>query len=209
MSDKLQQLLEITDAPYEFSEEQIQNALQDDDVSASYAVMVLAAQAFDAQREISQQHVAQGVTTTIQQGNKRRFWRKAAIFAGAFLLSGLAVAAFLPMGKTKQVEEKTTLVVERETPQQTTDRQIPQEDITAPQSPPSPIVVFQDETLENIMQRVGEEYNVTPVFKNEQKRHIRLHLKWNREAGLDVFLQRISQFKQFKVTASPTTIIIE
>ena len=208
MPDKIQQLLEITDAPYEFSEEQIQKMLQDDDIRATYAVMVLAAQAFDAQRDSEQKDAGQNVAVTIALGNKRRLWRNVAIFVGVFLMSGLAVAAFLPMGKTKPA--KVAVAVEKdETLPQIADSQIRQKELVEPLSRTNPIVVFQDETLENIMQAVGEEYNVTPIFKNEQKRNIRLHLKWNREAGLETFLQRISQFNQFKVTATPNTIIIE
>ena len=209
MPDKIQQLLEITDTPYEFSEEQMQKTLQDDDLRASYAVMVLAAQAFDAARETEQHDIGQNAATTIALGNKRKLWRMAAIFIGAFLISGLAVAAFLPMGKTKSAEQETAVAAAQQSPSQITDSQIHKKEFSEVRSRPNPIVVFQDETLENIMQVVGEEYHVTPVFKNEQKRHLRLHLKWNPEAGLDIFLQRISQFRQFKVTATPTTIIIE
>ena len=209
MPDKIQQLLEITDAPYEFSEEQIEETLKDDDMKAAYAVMVLAAQTFDAARENERQDVQQNVAKTIAMGNRRMLWRKVAIFIGVFLISGLAVAAFLPMGKTKPQEEKPTEVAVKETPSQTADSDVRQKDLKAAPASPPPIVVFQDETLENIMQAVGEAYKVTPVFKNEQKRHLRLHLKWNRDAGLDIFLQRISQFKQFEVTATPTTLIIE
>ncbi len=209
MPDKIQQLLEITDAPYEFSEEQIEEALKDDDMRAAYAVMVLAAQTFDAARENERQDAQQNVAKTIAMGNRRMLWRKVAIFTGVFLISGLAVAAFLPLGKTKSQEEKPAEVAVKETPSPTADSDVRQTDLKATQTSPPSIVVFQDETLENIMQAVGKEYHVAPVFKNEQKRHLRLHLKWNPEAGLDIFLQRISQFRQFKVTATPTTIIIE
>ena len=209
MPDKIQELLEITETPNEFSDEQIQKMLQDDEMRASYAVMVLAAQAFDAKRVTERPNIGQNVATIVALGNKRRLWRNVAIFIGVFLMSGLAVAAFLPMGKTKPAEEKPVVVTKNETSTQVADTQMQQKELHEPQSRPNPIVVFQDETLENIMQAVGEEYNLTPVFKNEQKRHLRLHLKWNREAGLDIFLQRISQFKQFEVTATSTTIIIE
>ncbi len=209
MPDKIQQLLEITDAPNEFSEEQIEETLKDDDMRAAYAVMVLAAQTFDAARENERQDVQQNVAKTIAMGNRRMLWRKVAIFIGIFLISGLAVAAFLPMGKTKPKEEKQAVVEVKETPSQTADSDVRQKDLNVTQTSQPSIVVFQDETLENIMQAVGEAYKVTPVFKNEQKRHLRLHLKWNRDAGLDIFLQRISQFKQFEVTATPTTLIIE
>ena len=207
MSDRIQRLLEITDTPCEFSEEEIQETLQDDDMRASYAVMVMAAQAFDAERETGQPNIEQDIAKTIALASKRSLWRKVAIFVGVFLVSGLAVAAFLPLGKTHPAKEKPAVVAEEASSPQIVDSQIQQKEL--PLSRPNPIVVFQDETLENIMLAVGEEYNLTPVFKNEQKRHLRLHLKWNREAGLDIFLQRISQFKQFKVTATPTTIIIE
>ena len=209
MPDKIQELLEITETPNEFSDEQIQKMLQDEEMRASYAVMVLAAQAFDAKRVTERPNIGQNVATIVALGNKRRLWRNVAIFIGVFLMSGLAVAAFLPMGKTKPAEEKPVVVTKNETSTQVADTQMQQKELAEPQSRPNPIVVFQDETLENIMQAVGEEYNLTPVFKNEQKRHLRLHLKWNREAGLDIFLQRISQFKQFEVTATSTTIIIE
>ena len=164
MPDKIQQLLEITDAPYEFSEEQIEETLKDDDMKAAYAVMVLAAQTFDAARENERQDVQQNVAKTIAMGNRRMLWRKVAIFIGVFLISGLAVAAFLPMGKTKPQEEKPTEVAVKETPSQTADSDVRQKDLKATQASPPPIVVFQDETLENIMQAVGEAYKVTPVF---------------------------------------------
>ena len=209
MPDKIQQLLEITDAPHEFSEEQIEETLKDDDMRAAYAVMVLAAQTFDAARENERQDIQQNVAKTIALGNRRMLWRKVAIFIGVFLISGLAVAAFLPMGKTRPQGEKPAEVTINETPSQTADSDARQKDLKATQTRQPSIVVFQDETLETIMQAVGEAYKVTPVFKNEQKRHLRLHMKWNRDAGLDIFLQRISQFKQFEVTATPTTLIIE
>lgn len=209
MPDKIQQLLEITDAPYEFSEEQIEETLQDDDTRAAYAIMVLAAQTFDAARDNGQQDVQQNVAKTIAMGNRRMLWRKVAIFIGGFLVSGLAVAAFLPLGKSKPQVEKPTVVVEKETPSQATESYVQKKELAESQANPQSIVVFHDETLENIMQAVGEEYKMTPVFKNEQKRHIRLHMKWNRDAGLDIFLQRISKFQHFKVTATPTTLIIE
>ena len=209
MPDKIQQLLEITDAPHEFSEEQIEETLKDDDMRAAYAVMVLAAQTFDAARENERQDIQQNVAKTIALGNRRMLWRKVAIFIGVFLISGLAVAAFLPMGKTRPQGEKPAEVTINETPSQTADSDARQKDLKATQPRQPSIVVFQDETLETIMQAVGEAYKVTPVFKNEQKRHLRLHMKWNRDAGLDIFLQRISQFKQFEVIATPTTLIIE
>ena len=50
---------------------------------------------------------------------------------------------------------------------------------------------------------------MTPVFQNEEVKQLRLYLKWNRQDGIDVFLERLSQFEKINVTKENNTIIIK
>ena len=210
MPDKLQHLLEITDDASQFSEEHVSEALQDPETAEDYAMMVLAAQAFEAQKGVAKDDEAPilEMHTIIQKAKRRRIQRMAAIILTLFLMSGLAVAALLPVWKAKTTSPKpsettkqTETVIEQKT------KNTPNEQIV--EQPAASVMVFQDEPLEFIMQTVCNYYQMTPVFQNEEVKQLRLYLKWNRQDGIDVFLERLSQFEKINVTKENNTIIIK
>ncbi|MBR5083942.1 MAG: DUF4974 domain-containing protein [Prevotella sp.] len=210
MPDKLQHLLEITDDASQFSEEHVSEALQDPETAEDYAMMVLAAQAFEAQKGVAKDDEAPilEMHTIIQKAKRRRIQRMAAIILTLFLMSGLAVAALLPVWKAKTTSPKpsettkqTETVIEQKT------KNTPKEQIV--EQPAASVMVFQDEPLEFIMQTVCNYYQMTPVFQNEEVKQLRLYLKWNRQDGIDVFLERLSQFEKINVTKENNTIIIK
>lgn len=210
MPDKLQHLLEIADEPQKYSEEHIREALQDPETAEDYAMMVLAAQAFEAQKGDTKDDdiPMHEMYVIFQQAKRRRIQRLAAIFLTLFLVSGLAVAALLPIWKSKtktipQPEMPKTTEVVKETKQSDSPKEK-----TVEQSAAS-IVVFQDEPLETIMEMVCSYYHLKPVFRNEEVRQLRFHLKWNRRDGIDVFLKRLSQFEKVTVTRENDVVIIE
>lgn len=209
MSDKLLHLLEITDDSTNYSEEHISEALQDPETAEDYAMMVLAAQAFEAQKSDTKDDAPiQEAQTVIQRAKRRRIQRLAAIFLTLFLVSGLAVAALLPLWKTKnEAPRQTNTTTKTVTAVETKQEVIPEEQTV--NTPTASIVVFQDEPLEAIMHTVCRYYQLNPVFKNEEVKQLRLHLKWNRQDGIDVFLKRLSQFEKVHATRDGNTIIIE
>ena len=209
MPDKFQQLLDITDDPQNYSEEHITEVMQDPETADDYAMMVLAAQAFEAQKSQMEDNTPiYEMHTIIQKAKRRKSRRMAAIFLTLFLVSGLAVAALLPVWKTRtKTPQKTNAITKTETVIEPKQDDTPEQQTS--NSPTTSIVVFQDEPLEAIMQTVCAYYHLKSVFKNEEVRQLRLHLKWNRQDGIDIFLKRLSQFEKVHVTREHDTIIIE
>ena len=210
MPDKLQHLLEITDNPEKYSEEHISEVLQDPETAEDYAMMVLAAQAFAAQKDETKDDDASTLEmhSLIHKAKRRKIQRMAAIILTLFLMSGLAVAALLPVWKAKttspqqpETTKKTETVIVTEQENAPKEQKVEQ--------PAASVMVFQDEPLEFIMQTVCNYYQMTPVFQNEEIKQLRLYLKWNRQDGIDVFLERLSQFEKINVTKENNTIILK
>lgn len=211
MPDKLQHLLEITDDVSQFSEENVSDALQDPEIAEDYAMMVLAAQAFETQKADTKEDEVPilEMHSIIQKAKRRKIQRMAAIILTLFLMSGLAVAALLPVWKAKTTPTKpseTTTTTKAVTVVETKQENAPQNQIV--EQPAASVMVFQDEPLEFIMQTVCNYYQMTPVFKNEEVKQLRLYLKWNRQDGIDVFLERLSQFEKINVTRENDIITI-
>lgn len=210
MPDKLQQLLEITENPEDFSEEQISEVLHDPDTAEDYAMMVLATQAFESQKGDAKDDTAPifEMHSIIQKARQKRIRRMAAIFLTLFLMSGIAIAALLPVWKTNNTPtQQPETTVKTETAVETKQQTSPKEQQV--EQPAASIIVFQDEPLEFIMQTVCNYYQMTPVFQNDEVRQLRLYLKWNRQDGIDVFLNRLSQFEKINVTRDNNIITIK
>ena len=210
MPDKLQQLLEITENPEDFSEEQISEVLHDPDTAEDYAMMVLATQAFESQKGDAKDDTAPifEMHSIIQKARQKRIRRMAAMFLTLFLMSGIAIAALLPVWKTNNTPtQQPETTVKTETAVETKQQTSPKEQQV--EQPAASIIVFQDEPLEFIMQTVCNYYQMTPVFQNDEVRQLRLYLKWNRQDGIDVFLNRLSQFEKINVTRDNNIITIK
>ncbi len=210
MPDKFQQLLDITDEPLNQSEEHICEVLQDPETAEDYAMMVLAAQAFESQKGETKDDAAPifEMHSIIQKAKQKRIRRIAAIFLTLFLMSGIAIAALLPVWKAKktptqqtETAAKTETVVETKQQPSTNEPQVEQ--------PAASVMVFKDEPLEFIMQTVCNYYQMTLVFQNDEVKQLRLYLKWNRHDDIDVFLNRLSQFEKINVTRNDNIITIE
>ena len=211
MPDKFQHLLEITDDASQFSEEIVSEALQDPETAEDYAMMVLAAQAFETQKGDTKEDEAPilEMHSIIQKAKRRKIQRMAAIILTLFLVSGLAVAALLPVWKAKTTPAKpseATTTTKAVTVVETKQENAPKEQMV--EQPATSVMMFQDEPLEFIMQTVCNYYQMTPVFQNEEVKQLRLYLKWNRQDGIDVFLERLSQFEKINVTRENDIITI-
>ena len=181
----IEQLLRMTERLQDYTDEELQQLMNDPDMRAYYELMVKAEEGF-AQRKAKR--------------NKRvRLWKIAAMFMGIILLSGLTYAAVhFSRQATDGTKTQTQEILAAETHQQPTE-------IT----PQDSIRTFVNAELQQILGELAYYYHVDVDFRNEQARHIRLYTKWDTTAPLSQIIDRLNNFERINIRQTQTQLIAE
>lgn len=136
--------------------------------------------------------------------------RWAAIFITVAALSGISYAAINHWRKSQAQKEEQKTEVQQENAIQEQKQETVADIATVPEQMDS---VRQDHQFNNvelqqIMQQVAHDYDVTVVFANENARTIRFYLKWEAEETLQDIVNRINHFEKVHLTLSGNTITI-
>ena len=182
----IEQLLRMTERPQNYTDEELQQLMNDPDMRAYYELMVKAEDAF------------------VQRKSKRtksvRLWKVAAMFVGIILLSGLTFAAVHIIRGQESVERSQQEVVAA-TPQPTAvDRQ---------QSESDTIRTFENAELQQILSELADHYHLDVAFQNEQTRHLRLYTKWDTSAPLSQMIERLNNFEKVSIRQTDNQIMAE
>lgn len=70
-------------------------------------------------------------------------------------------------------------------------------------------VVFEESTLDEIMEALSRHYGVTVRYKDPHKRNIRIHFNWNKGMTLRETAELLNSFNQLSIHIKDNTIIIE
>ena len=136
--------------------------------------------------------------------DKRFFLKIAASFIGILLISGIAYAAvhFIRSQASAGRSEETLAIT---SPRPTTaDAQLAEQDSTLMQP-----IVFEDAELVTILDDIATFYQVEPVFKKEDSKHIRLYFTWNKKQDLDTIIDTFNKFERIHITRYDKILIIE
>ena len=208
-TDKLAEVLEMTECPESYSDEQLLQLLSDEQRSDYYRLMCDATSAYagttaeseidiDAEWErFSQTHfAAQTVTLSI--------WRKiAAVFIGMMMISGLSYAAIHIFNKYTN-ETPVAEVAQPVVPAEVIKAQ-PEEAA----APAEMVYTFENAELEEILTEVANYYKLRAEFRNDEARHVRLYIKWNKEEEAQTLIKRLNRFEKVNVTLTNGHIIAE
>ena len=213
--DKIAQLLDIIEHPEKYSDEMLEKLLSDEQLSQYYEVMALASSAYRARR--AKEHEPDDVDEAWKEFQSRntvstshhQWWRSAAIIIG-IMVSGLAIAALWPFWHTVPKAEPI------ETTQQAqpipANSATPKENLSHTESQPQPTaknIVFDNVSLEQIIQETADFYGMSYSFDREEPRRLRLHVKWNQQQPIDSFVSRLNRFEKFNIIINDNTIIIK
>ena len=212
--DKITQLLDIIEHPEKYSDEMLEKLLSDEQLSQYYEVMALASSAYNTRR--AEKHEPDDVDEAWKEFQSRnvvssihpQWWRSAAIIIG-ILVSGIAIAALWPFWHT--VPKSDTIETTQQAQHISADSIIPKESLsfTESQTKPSKSIVFDNATLEQIIQETAEFYGLNYSFEREEAKGLRLHVKWNQQQPIDSFVNRLNWFEKFNITLHENTIIIK
>jgi hypothetical protein len=181
----IEKLLRMMERPQDYTDEELQQLMDDPDMQACYELMVKAEEGF-AQRKTK---CSKGV----------RLWKIAAMFIGIILLSGLTYAAVqFSRQTTDDVKSQTQEMQAAETRQQPTEV-----------TPQDSIRTFVNAELQQILGELADYYHVDVDYRNEQARHLRLYTKWNTTAPLSQMIERLNQFEKVSIRQTDNQIIAE
>lgn len=70
-------------------------------------------------------------------------------------------------------------------------------------------VVFEETELQQIADSIAAFYKVSPAFRNESIRHLRLYYEWNQQARLDEIINELNHFDHVNICLKGDSIIFE
>ncbi len=196
--DKLEILLDMTEHPDRYTEEQMQELLADEDVRKHYQMMVWLREVpipDPSQREGNRPSLWKG-----RGAGLGRFRKIAAAFAGAILMAGLLFAAVRPFLNSPSEAENASSAGD-EAPSLTGG----QGEGLLQEGP----VVFQDAPLDSILTVVARHYGKVVLFRNEEVRTMRLIMTWQPTDSLSSLIGRLNLFEGLQLTLQADTLIVE
>lgn len=184
--EKLRKLMQMTEHPEQYSEEEWQEIFDGETVSDEQV---------EAEWErFEQQHFAQP---------SRQWLKIAASFIGVLILSGIALAAVHLVGSHNEHDDSTMTTTSTTVNTQGTGKAQP-ETGARPHT-----VIFEDAELQQIVDSLTYYYNIKPVYRYDTARHLRLYYEWDQRNSIDDIVSQISQFDRVSVSLKGDSIIIE
>ena len=207
----IEQLLKMTERPQDYTDEELQKLMGDQEMREYYELMVSAEAGFALRKEknhgdrsrdsAGQNHGPVPMILPMIPSLGNRFMRIAAMFIVVLMLSGIAFAAYrLVVG----IDDKSPIQeVRTANPTQQAGT------LQQAQTNPNSIRTFENAELQQILQELSDFYHVSVEYRNEQSRHIRLYTKWDTTAPLQQIIELLNGFEKVSIRLIDNQIIAE
>ena len=199
--DKLSKVLDATEHPEQYTDEQLEELLSDEECADYYRLMCDAASAYAATHTETDEELEAEWQRLQHRGARPVLFsiRKiAAVVIAILALTGISYAAVSLM--TDHEDTLSTNTEMTETPSSLPD---------SPTEPADTVQTFQNVELQDILTAVAAHYQLQTEYRNEQSRHVRLYIKWNKSEGVETMLERLNKFDKVTLALSDNMIIVE
>ena len=200
--DKLSKVLDATEHPEQYTDEQLEELLSDEECADYYRLMCDAASAYAATHTETDEELEAEWQRLQHRGARPVLFsiRKiAAVVIAILALTGISYAAVSFMTDRHETPSASTEMTE-----------IPSSSLPdSPTEPTDTIQTFQNAELQDILTAVAAHYQLQTEYRNEQSRHVRLYIKWNKSEGVETMLERLNKFDKVTLTLSDNKIIVE
>lgn len=208
--DKLSAVLDIAGHPEQYTDEQLEKLLTDDECADYYRMMCEAANAYadapeenDEEIEAEWQRIARE-SVYASSPSKRAFInyrlsKFAAVVIAVLALSAISYAAVRLINARHQ--QPVTEVVERK-------QQVDGNKARALPKPANTIQVFQNAELQDILTVVADHYKLRTDYRSEEARHVRLYTKWNKSENVEKLVKRLNRFDKVNLTLEGDVLIV-
>ena len=190
---KTELLLQMMEHPRDYSTEEWQQILLDEECRELYTLMSKTRSAIDANQadELTDETITEEWWRLKHHRSPRL--KIAASFIGLLLISGIAFAAYhIASGGKNQTE----IVKIAQQPMQPTEVD-------------GTVVRFDNVQLDSVLTIVATHYQKQVTYRNDALRHLHFHIEWNQAAPLSDFINLINNFEGIRLREEQDTIIAE
>ena len=188
-NDKLEQLLEQMYA---------QESLHDDDIDTSDIIDEEWTK-FEAEHFGNDQRSNSSLFTLHSSLTKI-----AASFIGLLMLSGFAYATIHLINNSKQKPQDVQTVTVSNSQSSTLNAQLAEPDSTDMKP-----IIYEDTELATILSDIATFYQVEPVYKKADSKHIRLYFTWDKKQTIDDLIDTFNKFERIHITREHQKLIVE
>ena len=188
-NDKLEQLLEQMYA---------QESLHDDDIDTSDIIDEEWTK-FEAEHFGNDQRSNSSLFTLHSSLTKI-----AASFIGLLMLSGIAYATIHLINNSKQKPQEEQTVTASNSQSSTANAQLAESDSTDMKP-----IIYEDTELATILSDIATFYQVEPVYKKADSKHIRLYFTWDKKQSIDDLIDTFNKFERIHITREHQKLIVE
>ena len=175
--DKMERLLRAMENPSDFTDEELEQLMDDEELRDCYNLAVKAEQGFKMRKK------------ALPRQEKPLIWKVAAVFIGLIMLSGITIAAIQYI---RYIDDKQTV----QKPPVTTVQPQP---VAESNEPADTLRTFENEELEDILSEIAAYYHLRTEFRDDEIRHIRLYIKWNKAQSAEAMVERLNGFEKVNV----------
>ena len=127
----------------------------------------------------------------------------AAMFIGVLMISGITYAAVHLIG-SQETGDSSQETATLNSPLSTLNSPLAEQDSTLYKP-----VVFEDAELGEILRQIATFYQVEPVYKKADSKHIRLYFTWDKKQTIDDIVDTFNKFERFHITRDNKKLIVE
>lgn len=216
--DKFDRFLDAMEHPDRYTPMEIEAILQDPEVKGTFDLLdktksslqtIIIPDVEDEWRKF-EHNISQ--SEKLQRPWPIRFFTKNAAASIAIVIASFtAVAAIVGVG-IHQINNRSKTNPEVE---MTTEANIvaPQPDTSILIKPkeelPPAILIFDNETLEEILTKIGDYYEYQIIFNKDTSKSLRLYFRWNQANKIEEVIERLNNFEQIHITINDRTIKID
>lgn len=219
MKDKTDRLLEAIEHPERFSEEEINEMLEDGEIQELYNLMSKTSDALTKTSEPDidkewQRFVKKHDNTSQPKGRiidsmRLFFYRNAAAILICTVASLAVVAATVGVAYSLDRPKKEELTQKDDEPVSYRAEESDSVSISVISPVEPQTVIFKDETFSAMMDAIAGYYGASVNFKNDSSKELHLYFQWDQSLPLDEIIEQLNNFEQIRIDFTDNTLNIE
>lgn len=212
--DKIDRLLDAIEHPESYTDTELETMLRDRELKEVLDTLdriksglhPIATPDVDAEWKTFER----GRRKTLSKSRFPMFGRKSAAGIAVAIASFVAVATVVGVGVNYFAGKNAETAISK--PSETVNDTVCQPATPAvPEEicqPAAETIIFDNETLENILSQIAAFHGYLTEFKNDTSKSLRLYFRWNQTSPIEDIVESLNNFEQIHLTVSGKTIII-
>ena len=205
MMDKTERIIDMTEHPERYSEDELRKMLIDDDEGSRIYRTITELNAALTFEEMAKSDKGEAKMRLSDKWNKLRFINKtAAVIVAICLISGITYAA-------------VALIHHPSTPEKTeTVAPAPSHSPSAPVlgasalSVPAPIVkTYEDAPLTTIVSDIATTFNKQQAYRSDKAKTLRLYFRLDTRRGLQKIIEELNTFENINIEIKGDTLVVD